>query len=751
MAVRKEAKKTGGAKSPPKTSSSKASQSSKKKKIVIKKKVQQKRDISEHFNAPRAVPREKAARSLGSSSVKKRPKKYSSSLPSQGAYSLDASRERGADASAAAGDAGSGSLLMQAIPPTAAQARGRTMRTGPRQDRFRQDKDKLKEERPLSEKDPKEKPNSLSSAVPSKIEIMESIQVGDLSKKMNLRPSEVIGRLMRMGEMATITKAIDAETAALLATEYNCEVKVISLYDETVIEEENDKEQDRSVRPPVVTIMGHVDHGKTMLLDTIRRSNVIDTEAGAITQHIGAYQVQASHKSAKSSGKITFLDTPGHEAFSAMRARGASITDIVILVVAADDGVKQQTIEAIAHAREAKVPIIAAVNKIDLPEADVEKVKKELSQHGLSPEDWGGDTVFCAISAKQNKGIEGLLEAILLQAEVLDLKVNAKLRAKGYVLEAQIDPGKGPVATVLIEKGALHEGDPYVVGMYSGRVRALYDDHGKRISEALPAMPVEIAGIDGVPQAGDPFQAVENEKYGREVAVKRQHYQHISSSTERAQPSLNDLGTWVQTHKELNIIIKADVQGSVEAIREGLLRLSTKDVKVRVVHGAAGAISESDINLASASNALIIGFQVRAAQRASGLAERIGIDIKYYSVIYNVLSDIKQAMEGLLEPDKVEELTAKLEIRQVFKISRFGSVAGCMVLSGSTHRKHSVRVVREGVVIHTGQIRSLRRIKEDVNEVAEGYECGLALESFNDLREGDQLECFQIKEVARKL
>ena len=742
MAVRKETKKTGGAKASKKTDSV----AIKKKKIVIKKKVQQKRDLSEHFNTPRASGKEKATENLRSSSLKKRSKKYTSNLASNQPYALNTLREgRGKDGFASA-EAGATGLLMQVAPPTAAQARGRTMRAGHRQDRFRQDRDKLKEEDPLLDKESKKKSTGSSSfAVPAKIEIMESIQVGDLAKKMNLRPNEVIGRLMRMGEMATITKAIDSETAALLASEYNCEVKVISLYDETVIEEESDKEGDRSLRPPVVTIMGHVDHGKTMLLDTIRRSKVIETEAGAITQHIGAYQVKAAK------GQITFLDTPGHEAFSAMRARGASVTDIVILVVAADDGVKQQTIEAIAHAREAKVPIIAAINKIDLPEADLEGVKKELSQHGLSPEEWGGETVLCPISAKENKGIDELLEAILLQAELLNLKANTKLRAKGHVIEARIDPGKGPVATVLVEKGTLREGDPYVVGVYSGRVRALYNDYAKRIKEALPAMPVEIAGIDGVPQAGDPFQAVESEKYGREVAAKRQHYHHISSAVERVQPSMNDLGSWVQDHKKLNIIIKADVQGSVEAIREGLLRLSTKDVKVRVVHGATGAISESDVNLASASNALIIGFQVRTTPGTKEVAEKIGIDIKYYSVIYNVLSEIKQAMEGLLEPDKVEEIQAKLEIRQVFKISRFGSVAGCMVLSGNANRKNSIRVIREGVVIHTSKIRSLRRLKDDVNEVAQGYECGLALENFNELREGDQLECFEIKEVARKL
>ncbi len=737
-----------------------SSAGSKKKRIVIKKKTSQKKDISEHFGAAKfGNKNESKSKKSGFAPLAPRPKinpkQATSSISDRGiAQNPQASiDQRSSGAGVTAIEANRVNLLMQASPPTAAQARGRTMRTGHRNERFRQERDKLKEERPL-EKDINAKSSEMHTKTPVRIEIMEGIQVGDLAKKMNLRPNEVIGALMRMGEMVTINKAIDTETASLLAAEYNCEVKVVSLYDETLIEEEDDKVSERASRSPVVTIMGHVDHGKTMLLDTIRRSNIIDSEAGAITQHIGAYQVNATQDSSDTSkGKITFLDTPGHEAFSAMRARGASITDIVILVVAADDGVKQQTVEAIAHAREAKVPIIVAVNKIDLPDADVENVKKELSEHGMSPEDWGGDTVFCDISAKEQRGISQLLDAILLQAEMLKLTANSKVRAKGHVVEARVDPGKGPVATLLIEKGTLREGDSYVVGVYSGRARALYNDYGKRVKEAIPATPVEIAGIDGVPQAGDPFQVVENERYGREIANKRQHYKHISASNvvSEAKPSLTELGSWIQTHKELNIIIKADVQGSVEAIREGLLRLSTEDIKVRAIHVATGAISESDVNLASASSALIIGFQVRANSRVTELAERDGIEIKYYSVIYDIIQDVKKAMEGMLEPDKVEEVIGKVEVRQIFKISRTGNVAGCKVISGKIIRKNSIRVIRENVVIYTGKIQNLRRVKEEANEVSEGFECGISIESFNDLRENDQIECFQIKEIARKL
>ena len=583
------------------------------------------------------------------------------------------------------------------------------------------------------------------TTVPKSIEIMESIQVGELAKKLNLKPGDVISKLMKMGEMVTINKTIDADTATLLATEYGCETKVVSLYDGTLIEEETDDSSLHVKRPPVVTIMGHVDHGKTKLLDTIRKSNVIDTEAGAITQHIGAYQVNIPQ------GKITFLDTPGHEAFTAMRARGAAVTDIVVIVVAADDGVKDQTLEAITHAKEADIPIIVAVNKIDLPAANVDKVKQELSGHGLQPEEWGGTTIFCEISAKENIGIDHLLEMILLQADVLELKANAGLRAVGRVVEAKIDPGKGPVATVLVQKGTLSEGDPYVVGVFSGRVRTLLDDLGHRIEKAGPATPVEITGIDGVPLAGDPFQVVESEKYGREIADKRQHYKQITDAVERVQPSLGDLQSWISDHKELKIIIKADVQGSVEAIKDGLLKLSTDDVKVRVIYAATGAISESDVTLASASNALIIGFQVRATPRASDLAESNHVEIKYYSIIYEVIEEVHAAMEGMLEPDKVEEITGRVEVRQIFKISRIGIVAGCMVIKGKIKKSHKLRVIRNSVVVYTGSLKSLRREKDEVQEINEGFECGMSVDGYNDIQVGDIFEFFEIKEVARKL
>lgn len=611
--------------------------------------------------------------------------------------------------------------------------RGRGERRDDNESRFQQ---KFTRKRPQ---------HQTGTTVPKNIEIMETIQVGELAKKLNLKPGEVIGKLMKMGEMVTITQAIDAETAALVATEYGCETKVISLFDETVIEEQVDNEEERTVRPPVVTIMGHVDHGKTKLLDTIRKSNVIDTEAGAITQHIGAYQVDTGH------GRITFLDTPGHEAFTAMRARGAAVTDIVILVVAADDGVKEQTVEAIRHAQEANVPIIVAINKIDLEAANPDKVKQELIQYGLQPEDWGGQTIFVEISAKQNIGIDSLLEMILLQAEVLELRANSSIRGIGHVIEARIDPGKGPVATILVEKGTLREGDPYVVGIFSGRVRAMFDDRGKRVNMVGPATPVEITGIDGVPDAGDPFTSVENEKFGREIASKRQHYKHVTESAQKIQPSLKDLKSWIQDHKEVKVIIKADVQGSVEAIKDGLIKLSNEEVKVRVIHGATGAISVSDVSLASASNAIVVGFQVRATPQAMEMAEQNRVDIKYYSIIYNVIEDITASMEGLLEPEKVEEVTGQAEVRQIFRISRIGNIAGCMVKSGKVNRKSQIRVIRDNVVVSTTEIKGLRREKDDVPEVMEGFECGISLTGFNDLKEGDILEAFEIKEVARKL
>ncbi len=593
----------------------------------------------------------------------------------------------------------------------------------------------------------RKQPTAKGTTVPSEIEIMESIQVGELAKKLNLRPGEVISRLMKLGEMVTINKVLDAETASLVAAEYGCEVKVVSLYDETVIEEESDQEAARIIRPPVVTIMGHVDHGKTKLLDTIRKSNIIDTESGAITQHIGAYQVATPR------GRITFLDTPGHEAFTAMRARGASVTDIVVLVVAADDGVKEQTVEAISHAKEAEVPIIVAVNKVDLPTANVERVKQELARYELQSEDWGGKTIFCEISAKQNIGIDNLLDMILLQAELMDLRANASLRAVGTVVEARVDAGKGPVATILVQKGTLKEGDPYVVGIFSGRVRAMFDDHEHRIQEAGPATPVEITGISGVPLAGDPFQVVESEKYGREVAAKRQHYQQITDAAAVAPAALTDLKDWIDRGevRELRIIIKADVQGSVEAIREGLKKLSTSDIRVKVIHGAAGAISESDVDLAKASDAIIVGFHVRPSPRAQELATQHRVDIRFYSVIYSCIEDIRAAMEGMLEPETVEEITGRVEVREIFKISRVGNVAGCMVTSGKIKRGQGVRVQRGTALIHTGTVKGLRRHKDDVAEVAEGFECGVFIDNYSALEKGDVLEVFDTKKIARKL
>ncbi|GIX43575.1 MAG: hypothetical protein KatS3mg129_3308 [Leptospiraceae bacterium] len=542
--------------------------------------------------------------------------------------------------------------------------------------------------------------------------------------------------------MATINQTLDADTAAIIAAEYGTEVKVVSLYDETVIKEDEDNPEDRVPRPPVVTIMGHVDHGKTKLLDTIRKSNIADQEAGAITQHIGAYQVTTPK------GKITFLDTPGHEAFTAMRARGASITDIVVLVVAADDGVKEQTVEAIRHAQAANVPIIVAINKIDLPTANPERVKQELVQYGLQPEEWGGDTIYCEISAKNNIGIDNLLDMILLQAEMMDLKANPKVKPVGRVIESKKDPGKGPVATILIQKGTLREGMPFVVGIYAGKVRAMFDDYGRRINEAGPSTPVEIIGIEDVPEPGDPFHVVESEKEAREIAAKRQYYKQMTQA-KRKQPSLKDLDEWTKEHKELNIIIKADVHGSVEAIRDGLQKLSTDEVKVNVIYGAAGPITESDVNLALASNAIIVAFQVRATSKAQELAEQNNVEIKYYSIIYNLLEDIEKALKGMLEPEYEEIITGEAEVRQVFRISKVGNVAGCMVRKGKINRNDKIRLIRDGVVIYDGEVNQLKRFKEDVAEVAEGYECGISIKGYNDIKEGDIIEFYKIQEVAK--
>ncbi|TGK03448.1 translation initiation factor IF-2 [Leptospira selangorensis] len=585
-------------------------------------------------------------------------------------------------------------------------------------------------------------------SVPKEITLLENVQVGELAKKMNLKPGDVIGKLMKMGMMVTINNIIDAETASILADEYGCKVKVVSLYEETLIDEEKDSPEDYIHRPPVVTIMGHVDHGKTRLLDTIRKSSVIDTESGGITQHIGAYQVKTNR------GEITFLDTPGHEAFTSMRARGAKVTDIVILVVAADDGVMPQTLEALSHAKDAKVPIIVAINKVDLPAANPDKIMQELANHGLQSEEWGGDTMYCKISAKENIGIDKLLESVLLQAEVLDLKANPKRRAKGTIVEAKLDPGRGAVATVLIQNGTLRVGDPFVAGVFSGRVRAMYDDYGHLIKEAGPAFPVQVTGLDGVPDAGAPFDSVEDEKEARNISQHRIEFERIGNAgAAGSKVTLENMNEFIKQGalKELKVIIKADVRGSAEAIKEALEKLSTSDVKLNVIQSGAGAIVDMDVMLASASNAIVIGFHVRANPKTIALAEKEGVQIKYYNIIYQVVDEIKMAMEGLLEPERIEEVIGTAEIREVFKVSKIGNIAGCMVTSGKITKASGIRVISDGVQVFDGKLKSLRRFKDEVNEVVNNFECGIQLENYNDFKAGDTIEAYTVTVVKRKL
>ncbi|EKQ83262.1 translation initiation factor IF-2 [Leptospira kirschneri serovar Grippotyphosa str. Moskva] len=588
-------------------------------------------------------------------------------------------------------------------------------------------------------------------SVPKEITVLENVQVGELAKKMNLKPGDVIGKLMKMGMMVTINNIIDAETAALLADEYGCKVKVVSLYEETIIEEEKDREEDYINRPPVVTIMGHVDHGKTKLLDTIRRSSVIDTESGGITQHIGAYQVRTAR------GLITFLDTPGHEAFTSMRARGAKVTDIVVLVVAADDGVMPQTLEAISHAKAAEVPILVAINKIDLPAANPEKIMQELANHGLQSEEWGGETMYAKISARENIGIDKLLEMILLQAEVMDLKANPKRRAKGTIIEAKLDPGRGSVATVLIQNGTLRVGDPFVAGVFSGRVRAMYNDLGQLIQEAGPAFPAQVTGIDGVPDAGAPFDAMADEKEARNISQHRIEFERIgnagAATGTSSKVTLENMNEFIKQGalKELKVIIKADVRGSAEAIKESLEKLSTPEVKLNVIQSGAGAIVDMDVMLASASNALIIGFHVRANPKTIALAEKEGVQIKYYNIIYQVVDEIKLAMEGLLELEKIEEVIGTAEIREIFKVSKIGNIAGCMVLSGKIQKSANIRVIGDGATKFEGKLKSLKRVKDDVNDVVAGFECGIQVDGYNDFKVGDTIEAYNVTVIKRKL
>jgi translation initiation factor IF-2 len=587
----------------------------------------------------------------------------------------------------------------------------------------------------------------MANPVPKSIEIMEIVTVAELARKMNLKASDLIAKLMSMGQMVTINQQIDSDTAAILAAEFGADVKIVNLYDETLIETGIDDEAAMEPRPPVVTVMGHVDHGKTKLLDAIRSADVASGEFGGITQHIGAYMVETPH------GSITFLDTPGHEAFTRMRSRGAQVTDIVVLVVAADDGVMPQTIEAINHAKEADVPIIVAVNKIDKPEANIDKVKAQLSEIGLQPEDWGGQTMFVPISALKKEGINELIDAILLQAEILDLKAEYNRTAEGKILESRIDQGRGIVASILIEKGTLEVGDSFVAGIWPGKVRALFNDKGIKVGCATPAMPVEVLGFEGIPNAGDPIQVVDDERMARGYSNKRQELKRFEDAKNIRKITLDNLHDTISAGAiaELKVIIKGDVQGSVEALKSSLEKLSTNEVRLNVIQAIPGAINEGDVDLAVASNAILIGFNVRPTPKARALADQEKIDIRRYNIIYRVVEEMRQAMEGLLKPDTKEEIIAQVEVREVFKISKIGVIAGCFVQSGTVKRGAGLNVVRDDIIVHTGKIDSLKRFKDDVKEVSAGYECGICIEDFDDVKTGDQLEVFEVIEIARKL
>jgi translation initiation factor IF-2 len=579
--------------------------------------------------------------------------------------------------------------------------------------------------------------------------VPETITVGELAHKMAVKAAEVIKTMMKMGSMATINQVLDQETAMIVVEEMGHVAKLAALDNpEAYLAEAAQVEQAEGLpRAPVVTVMGHVDHGKTSLLDYIRRSRVAHGEAGGITQHIGAYHVETPR------GMVTFLDTPGHEAFTAMRARGARATDIVILVVAADDGVMPQTIEAVHHAKAGSVPLVVAVNKIDKPEANPERVKQELSAQGVVPEEWGGDTMFVEVSAKTGQGVDDLLERVLLQAEVLALTAPRDCPAKGLVIESRLDKGRGPIATVLVQAGMLHQGDVVLAGTAFGRVRAMLDESGHQVKEAGPSIPVEILGLSDVPMAGEEATVVVDERKAREIALFRQgKFRDVKLAKQQAaklEGVFEQMGEG--EIKSLALIIKSDVQGSQEALAHALAKLSTEEVKVNIIHSAVGGITESDVNLALASKAVIIGFNVRADAQARKLAQSTGVDIRYYTIIYEAVDEIKAAMSGMLAPEKKEQELGLVEVRQVFRISKVGTVAGCYVLEGMIKRGSMVRVIRDGVVIHTGELDSLKRFKDDVKEVKAGFECGLSLKNFNDINEGDQLEAFEVVEVARTL
>jgi translation initiation factor IF-2 len=584
---------------------------------------------------------------------------------------------------------------------------------------------------------------TVAKAIKRRIKMDEAIVLSELAKRMGVKAGEIIKVLMGMGVMATVNQSIDFETVVLIATEFNYEAERTSNEEDNLLKPVDDELATLLPRPPVVTIMGHVDHGKTSLLDVIRKTRVTETEAGGITQHIGAYHVTTDR------GSIAFLDTPGHEAFTAMRARGAQVTDLVVLVVAADDGVMPQTVEAINHARAANVPIIVAVNKIDKPGADPDRVKRSLVEKGLTPEDWGGETICVHVSAKQNTGIDQLLEMILLQAEVMELKANPNKLARGHVVEAKIDSGRGPVATILVSEGTLHAGDPVVCGVHHGKIRAMLNDRGQPIESAGPSVPVEILGLSGVPMAGDEFVAVQDEKGAKQISERRMQKQRSKDLAQTsARPSLESLFERLQQGemKELTLVLKADVHGSVEALAESLVKLSNAEVKVNVVHAATGAITESDVSLAAVSNAIIIGFNVRPTPKVQALANDENVDMRFYNVIYDAINDVKNALTGLMASRFEERILGSAEVREVFQIPKVGAIAGCQVTDGKLERGKSLRLIRDGVVVYEGKNSSLRRFKDDAKEVQSGYECGIGIENFNDIKVGDRIEFFYMEE-----
>ncbi|MEA2105149.1 MAG: translation initiation factor IF-2 [Bacteroidota bacterium] len=580
------------------------------------------------------------------------------------------------------------------------------------------------------------------------LKVTEFVSVNELANMMNVSPTEVISVCMNLGLMVSINQRLDAETMALVADEFNYSVEFISVEVQEAINEEEDKEEDLLPRPPIVTVMGHVDHGKTSLLDHIRKTNVIAGEAGGITQHIGAYSVILDENKT-----ITFLDTPGHEAFTAMRARGAQITDVAIIVVAADDNVMPQTVEAINHTSAAGVPIIFAINKIDKPGANPEKIKEELANMNYLVEEWGGKYQSQDISAKQGLNIDSLLEKVLLEAEMLELKANPDKNAIGTVIESELDKGRGYISTILVEAGTLHIGDVILAGSYFGHAKAMYNERGKRIEEAGPATPVQILGLNGAPQAGDKFHVMENDKEAREIANKREQLQREQSLRTQKHITLDEIGRRIAigNFQEINIVVKGDVDGSIEALSDSLIKLSTEEIQVNIIHKGVGQISETDVMLAVASNAIIIGFQVRPSMNARKLAEKEEIDIRLYSVIYDAINEVRDAMEGMLSPEIKEEIVGTAEVRDTFKIKKVGTVAGCIVKDGKLTRNTKVRVIRDGIVIYTGDLGSLKRFKDDVKEVVSGYECGLNVENFNDIKVGDVIEGFQEVEVKKTL